>query len=315
MTIHHQRRSLYSLLQLFVVAGTLCLASQTELFGQGTLPEAKLLWPNGTSGVIRYEDGESVREPKANAAAPSKSNRVFSNVDTPTYAIHRADAAKANGIGLVICPGGGYRDVWLDREGHDLAIWLKDHGVTSLVLKYRTNGSGSNDGRKYKWDTYLPEVTSDAQQAVRTLRKRAKELGVDPNRIGISGFSAGGNLAMQVALLTNGDKSDDSEVSSEVNFAGLFSPWLRTDAYQSIDFTNRKCPPIFIMNAADDFVTPADRCIDFYSLLLKGKANPELHIVSRGGHGFDLGDGRKIASAPIWKQSFVAWMQDAGLVQ
>ena len=140
----------------------------------------------------------------------------------------------------------------------------------------------------------------------------AKQLGIDPNKIGISGFSAGGNLAMQVALLTQ-DKSE-GDISSEVNFAGLFYPWLRSDAYKSID-TSKKAPPIFIMNAADDWVTPANRCIDFYSLLLKSKATPELHIVSRGGHGFDLGDGRDIASAPIWKQSFVAWMQDAGLTQ
>lgn len=304
-----------SFLSLFVSTFVVGLIAHGELRAQESLPKEQLLWPEGTTGAIHYASGETMRQANASDVAPSKSNRVFTDVDTPTYAIHQADRTQANGIGLVICPGGGYRDVWLDREGHDLAIWLKERGVTSLVLKYRTNGSGSNDGRAYKWDDYLPAVISDARQAVRVLRSRAKEVGVDPNKIGISGFSAGGNLAMQVALLTSEQKQGKDQVSSEVNFVGLFYPWLRTDTYKSIDFSASACPPIFVMNAADDLVTPANRCIDFYSLLLKGNANPELHIVSRGGHGFDLGDGRNIASAPIWKQSFIAWMQDVGLVE
>ena len=304
-------------LRYFLVVTLICFLQSDNSFGQTSLPAEKPVWPGGTSGVIQYPEGEAVRSPNASAASPSKSNRVFSRVDTPTYVIHAANQEKANGVGLVICPGGGYYDVWLDREGHDLAIWLKDYGITSLVLKYRTNASGKIEGRKYKWDEYLPQVTDDARQAVRILRKEGKELGVDPNKVGISGFSAGGNLALQVALLTKdeGTTSDGwADVSGDVNFAGLFYPWLRTDAYQAID-EDTKCPPLFIMNAADDFVTPASKCIDFYGRLLKSKANPELHIVSRGGHGFDLGDGRKIQSAPIWKQSFVAWMHDAGLIE
>ena len=120
------------------------------------LPSEHPLYASGFTSEISYENGETVRTPEASATAPSGSNRVFRDVAVPTYALHQPKASKANGIGLVICPGGGYVDVWLDREGHDLAIWLKDYGVTSLVLKYRTNGNDDAGGRKYPWAKYLP---------------------------------------------------------------------------------------------------------------------------------------------------------------
>lgn len=275
----------------------------------GDLPAEHPLYASGFSSEIRYEEGETVRTPEATATAPSGSNRVFRDVGVPTYSIHRPVASKSNGVGLVICPGGAYIDVWLDREGHDLAIWLKDHGVTSLVLKYRTNGAIDGGGRRYSWEKYLPAVTSDARQAIRILRTKAKELNLDPEKIGISGFSAGGNLAMLVAL----SKADHQRpgVSGVPNFAGLFYPWLRTDAYKQLidEWQPETVPPLFIMNAADDYVTPADRCVDFYARLLTKKATPELHIVNKGGHGFDLGDGRG-KSAALWKQSFVTWLTD-----
>lgn len=277
---------------------------------QSPLPKEQPLWTKDVENEIRYPDGEQVRNANPSKTSPSGSNRVFSQVATPTYFIHRPNAEKANGIGLVICPGGGYKDVWLDREGHDLAIWLKEYGITSLVLKYRTNADGDIDGRKYAWDNYLPNVIEDARQAVRTLRVNANQLNLDRNKIGVSGFSAGGNLAMLVALTFD---ETNSVINGDANFAGLFYPWLRTDAYQAlVEKRSDNIPPLFIMNAADDRVTPPDRCIDFYARLLAAKAKPELHIVSKGGHGFDLGDG-KGQSAAIWKHSFVAWLKDVGL--
>ena len=150
------------------------------------LPQELPLWKKPpTEHPIRYDVKEQVRSPQPPSGSPSGSNRVFSFVSSPTYSIHRPE--KPNGVGLVICPGGGYRDVWLDREGHDLAIWLKDHGVTSLVLKYRTNSGDDND-RVYSWEKYLPAVQADARQAIRILRKGALDLGLQSNRIGICGF-------------------------------------------------------------------------------------------------------------------------------
>ena len=92
------------------------------------------------------------------------------SVSSPTYSIHRPE--KPNGVGLVICPGGGFRDVWIDREGHDLAIWLKDHNVTSLVLKYRTRPA--EIGSREAWQNYQSAVQADGRQAIRILRKKRR---------------------------------------------------------------------------------------------------------------------------------------------
>jgi len=101
------------------------------------LPPELPLWEKPLPDyAIRHDVKEQARSYKVQPGSPSESNRVFSSVSSPTYSIHRP--RNPNGVGLVICPGGGFRNVWLDREGHDLAIWLKNHNVTCLVLKYRT---------------------------------------------------------------------------------------------------------------------------------------------------------------------------------
>ncbi|MHC1764012.1 MAG: dienelactone hydrolase family protein [Verrucomicrobiia bacterium] len=275
------------------------------------LPEEKPLWTEpGFQNAIHYDVPESVRENKPAPGSPSGSNRVYSFVTVPTYSIHQADEASATGVGLVICPGGGYRDVWLDREGHDLALWLKAKGVTSLVLKYRTDADAPGGGKQFPAEVYNPAVLADARQAIRILRSRAAELHLKV--IGICGFSAGGNLAFN-AVFRPEAHPDSLRVSGEPDFAGLFYPGLREE-FSELVASAKRIPPIYIINAADDTVTPANRCVELYQALLKAGSHPELHVFSKGSHGFDLGEGRG-ASAPLWKESFVAWLKDAGLTQ
>ena len=284
------------------------------------LPEEKPLWEGAPKHPLQAKDEEAVRAPKAMSGSPSGSNRVFSFVSKPTYIIHRAE--KPNGVGLVICPGGGYNDVWLDREGHDLALWLKEKGITSLVLKYRTNTSKAGQ-RAHDWEDYLPAVREDARQGIRVLRSKANELGLDAKKIGVSGFSAGGNLALLATLHAEPKSAGaDQEVSGMPDFTGLFYPWFRDEEDYSAQIKSRTSPesatktigPVFIMNAADDTVTPASKCLGFYTTLLKHKVPAELHVFSKGSHGFDLGVGRG-ESAAIWPTSFVAWLRDTGLIQ
>jgi acetyl esterase/lipase len=221
-------------------------------------------------------------------------------------------------VGVVICPGGGYRDVWLDREGHDLAIWLKDYGITSLVLKYRTNASREGSRMAYSWQDYLPAVQADARQAIRILRIRATELGLQTNKIGICGFSAGGNLALLTTLYAE-SKQPHSPVSSMPDFTGLFYPWFRDDYRE--DVARRAAPespirpigPVFMMNAQDDRVTPSDKCVEFYQSLLAADVTCELHIYTKGSHGFDLGAGRGESTA-MWPASFIAFLRDVGVI-
>lgn len=281
----------------------LLLLSLNVVSGKEPIPGEQPLWAEGKLGdEISYADAEEISERDLwNKQSPSGSNRVFSRVSKPTYTIHKPE--KPNGVALVICPGGGYSDVWLDREGHDLAIWLEKFGITSLVLKYRTNNKPFEDA------VYIPAVTSDARQAIRILRENAVALAIDPKKIGISGFSAGGNLALGV-LFRNG-----AEDETRPNFAGLFYPWFRQDDFTAaIENSAATIPPLFIMNAADDTVTPTARCLEFYAKILKANVpKTELHIYNQGSHGFDLGDGKGESTA-TWKDSFVKWMNDVGLI-
>ena len=117
-------------------------------------------------------------------------NRVFSQVSEPEYIIYKAVESRNQHVGIVICPGGGFRDVWFDREGVDFALWLADKGITSLVLKYRTFNKDA-DGFKLERDKFNPEVYADAKQAIYILKSKADELGIDTNKIGIGGFFGG----------------------------------------------------------------------------------------------------------------------------
>jgi acetyl esterase/lipase len=259
---------------------------------------------------------EEVRSHKAETGSPSGMNRAFRSVSTPTYSIRRPK--KPNGVGVVICPGGGFRDIWIDREGHDLAIWLKRHNVTSLVLKYRTRLGGDTNPAN-TWPRYLKAVQADARQAIRILRKQAPALGLRADRIGVCGFSAGGHLALTTALRAE-PKLPEGKVSGMPDFAGLFYPGIPDDVDKILagrTARGKGAPdicPMFIINARVDRLTPASKCVDFYAMLLKAGVNAELHVFSKGSHGFGLGAGRG-KSVAMWPTSFVAWLRDTDIIQ
>jgi len=279
------------------------------------LPHELPLWGQGTPAhAFPLGAKEQVRSHRAQAGSPSGVNRVFSSVSMPTYSIHRP--ARPNGVGLVICPGGGFRDIWIDREGHDLALWLKAHNVTSLVLKYRTRPADLSGPKA--WQDYQRAVRADGRQAIRILRQQAANLGLQSDRIGICGFSAGGHLALSCAVYPE-PEGQRNPISGVPDFAGLFYPGIPDDINQVLEMhaplpaTKQDICPMFIMNARVDRLTPASRCIDLYTRLLDAGANAELHVFGKGSHGFDLGRGRG-KSVALWPQSFIAWLQDCDIL-
>ena len=310
----HNNADINMSLILRLAALTTLLSLATPL-SAGEFPPDLPLWGDGSpEHPIRLELEEQVRSHKAQPGSLTGQNRAFSSVSSPTYSIHRPE--KPNGVGLVICPGGGFRDIWIDREGHDLAIWLKDHGVTSLVLKYRTRPTELTS--REMWQDYQSAVQADGRQAIRILREQAKDLALDPHTIGICGFSAGGHLAISCTL--HGEpKTVERKVSGMPDFTGLFYPGIPEGALEAI--TTRSAPqsqirpigPMFIVNARVDKLTPADKCVDFYAALLKAGVNAELHIFTKGSHGFGMGEGRGESTA-LWPTSFVAWLHDCGII-
>jgi len=279
------------------------------------LSDIQPLWPNGIPGnPVKYKT-EKLTSNAFRQSSLSQSNRVFSCVSEPGYVIHKPANGKANGAAMVICPGGGFRDVWFDREGNDLAIFLAQQGVTCLVLKYRTFNTGE-EGFKLEWKDYAPHVYADARQAIYILRSRAKELGIDVNKTGIGGFSAGGSLSMMVALNMYEKElpgyASFGEINTAPDFIGLFYPGLN-QGYMDMAKKSGTFPPVFIMNGGEDTTTPAANCIELYNILTSKKISVEIHIYSKGGHGFDSGveRGNGIAS---WRDSFVSWLKDRGFI-
>ncbi len=170
----------------------LLLISGSSAFCQ--LPKERPLWPEGIPGnPVKYKE-EKLRQYPAKTSSLSKSNRVFSCVSSPSFIIHTPAKGRSNGVAVVICPGGGFEDIWIDREGNDLALWLADKGFTSLVLKYRTFNSDA-EGFSLKWEDYVPQVVADARKAIYFLRSEAASLGIDKNKISteIHIYSKGGH--------------------------------------------------------------------------------------------------------------------------
>ena len=302
---NHYRLFITSVL-LFIVA----------IVGQGfaQLPSENPLWPNGIPNNPVHYAKEKVRTPEVSQSSLSQMNRVFSCVSSPTYVIHQPEKGKANGVAIVICPGGGFRDVWFDREGNDFALWLAQRGITSLVLKYRTYNA-DEPGFLLSRDVYYPAVYADALQAINILRSQAKELGIDKDKVGIGGFSAGGALSLYVSFGFYEDQLPayaKFDQDTHPDFACLIYPGIRDEFFNAAE-TKGNIPPMFFANGREDNKTPANRCIKLYQALIERNVPAELHIYSKGNHGFDSGIGRGYGVS-TWRDSFIAWLRDRGIL-
>lgn len=282
----------------------------------GAQPTKELpLWPNGIpNNPVKYNK-EKVRTYDVNEGALSGKNRVFSQVSVPTYMIYQPEKSKNTGVAMVICPGGGFHDVWFDREGADFALWLAQRGVTSLVLKYRTFNPDA-EGFSLQREVYDAAVYADAKQAINILRSQSEQLGIDKNKIGIGGFSAGGALSFYAALhifesILPGYAH--FEESTKPNFVCGVYPGINNAIYSAIQH-NQNIPPMFLVNGAEDTVTPAVKCIQLYTALLERGVPAELHVYAKGNHGFDSGIGRGYGVS-TWRNNFIAWMKDMEFVE
>jgi len=278
-------------------------------------PQELPLWPDGIpDNPISYAQ-EKVRSEAVNESSPSQNNRVFSQVSEPTYMLYKPDNNRTNGVAVVICPGGGFRDVWFDREGVDFALWLAEKGITSLVLKYRTYNPDA-EGFSLQRNKYNGEVYADAKQAIHILRSQAAELGIDFNKIGIAGYSAGGALALMAALEIHEENLPEYaglKLNTLPDFACLIYPGVNETVLMTIE-AKEQIPPMFMINGAEDDVTPAYKCINLYSALLEKNISAELHIYSKGRHGFDSGIGRGFGVAS-WQDSFILWLKDMKILE
>jgi len=255
------------------------------------------LWVNGAPG----SEGKVSKE-KVELLGASKERRV-SDVVNPTIAVYVPEKSIATGAAVIVAPGGGHRFHTFDNEGHNVAKWLASVGVVGVVLKYRLARA---EGNPFQVETH---VLQDAQRAIRTMRARAGEWGVNPKRVGILGFSAGGELAALAATrfdAGNAASADPIErEGSRPDFQVLMYPGLPKDARIS-----KEMPPTFLCAATDDRPNISEGLAEYYLAVKRAGVPVELHLFTGGGHGFGIRKSKFAVSS--WPDRLEAWMRQMG---
>jgi acetyl esterase/lipase len=265
---------------------------------------ATSLWPNGAPGAL--------------GATPA---------DQPQMTPYLPPEGTANGAAVVIFPGGGYQHLSMEKEGSDVANWLAGVGVTTFVVRYRL-------GPSY----HHPTMLGDAQRAIRTVRARAAEWGVDPRRLGVIGFSAGGHLASTTGThfdAGNASSADPIErASSRPDFMLLLYPVITMRADSVTHAGSRlnllgpspapelerslsnetqvtpQTPPTFIVHTEDDRTVPVQNALLFYDALKRNGVQAEMHVFEHGPHGFGLAPTNPVLA--VWTTLCETWMRQHG---
>lgn len=288
-----------------------CVLTAALAFGQQRGEEIKL-WPGGAPG----SEGVTAQE----VSVPSKSAKnanlpgQFTVTHYPSVYVFLPPREKATGVAMIVAPGGGHRQLVIEKEGWEMADWLNERGIAAFVLKYRLARAPNST---YRLDR---EVYADAARAVRLVRSRAKEWGVDAGKIGFIGFSAGGEVAGMIGTrfdAGNATASDAVErVSSRPDFNILIYPWYRPGANRPNEPplfpVPADAPPVFMV-CTDDDRSHVEPTVKFYLELEAQKIPTEMHIYTYGGHGYALRPTAKPAPVMTWPTRLEEWLVERGI--
>jgi len=280
------------------------------------------VWPEGPPGAKvepNYREETIMDQGKPRVA----------RVTDPVLLVYLPAPEKANGSAVVICPGGGYMRLAMDHEGYDIANWLNEMGIAGIILKYRLPSDAIMENKSVG-------PLEDAQEAIRIVRRRAQEWHIQPNRIGIMGFSAGGHLAATASTQFAEQVYKPADTTSaRPDFSILLYPVIsmqqptthmgsrnnllgQNPSQELIDrFSNElritpETPPAFLVHSADDPAVPVGNSIGYFKALVKNKIPAELHVYQKGGHGYGLAKGRGTESG--WPDACRAWLKQMGLL-
>ena len=283
-----------------------CMASTAA-----SAPTPIPLWPGRSPGetVVLPPEADTTK-PKDELIAGRRVIRL-GHVSDPTIAIYAPAPGNNTGATVLVCPGGGYHILAMDLEGTEVCEWLNSIGVTAVLLKYRVP-------ERHGQPRYAAPL-QDAQRALGLVRRRAAELGVDPHRIGVLGFSAGGHLA---AALSNNHAGrtyaaidDADEVSCRPDFCVLIYPGYLVDEKNNnvvrpeLSVNAANTPPTFLAMAEDDPVH-VENALYYYVALKNAKVPAELHVYPSGGHGYGL--RRTDKTVTTWPDRVADWLKAGG---
>jgi len=254
-----------------------------------------LLWPNGAPG----SEGKTAKE-KVRIA--DGGDHVISSIHRPSITPYLPTKEANTGAAIIIAPGGGHRELWIDHEGYNPAQWFRDRGIAAFVLKYRL---AAEDSSTYTVDGH---ALIDMQRAIRLVKHNAAAWGIDTARIGVMGFSAGGEVAALAAMRwDNGTPESADEIdrrSSRPAFQALIYPG------NSSRFTvSKQSPPVFIAAGYNDRPDISKGMAELYLKYKEAGVPAELHLYSSAGHGFGVRTTNKSASAG-WPARVADWLAD-----
>lgn len=271
-------------------------------------PQVLPLWSDSELGIDETISSATHHDRGSN-------NSWLTDVIRPSLTLYHPDADSNNGSALVICPGGGYGGLAVDKEGHEVAKWFTEQGGTACVLTYRCGG-GANQH---------PIPIQDGRRAIELVRANASDWGIASDRVGVIGFSAGGHLASTIA----------TDPEAAVNFAALIYPVIsmRDDVTHSgsrknllgkepeakliaemsrdEQVTNATCP-VFLVHSGDDGAVPVENSLRFYRQCIEHGIDAEMHLFPSGGHGFGMYRGDRPVDQ--WPDQMKAWMIERGLI-
>ena len=263
-------------------------------------PQSILLWPNGAPGSEGKSAEETVR-------VNEYGEHIVSSVHHPSITPYFPSKGKSTKAAVIIAPGGGHSELWMDHEGYNVAKWLSDHGTAAFVLKYRL--------AREKGSTYTIEgnALADMKRAIRIERSRAAEWGIDPQRVGVMGFSAGGELAALASTRYDtglaGATDPIERESSKPTFQALLYPGIPHDMNISME-----TPPAFLACGENDRPDVSQGLPELYLALKRAGVSAELHVYAGTGHGFGLRESNR---PPVsdWIGLFLEWVNARGFLK
>ncbi len=265
-------------------------------FGSFAQPKETIkLWPNAVPG-----ETEAKHEPVKTDDASGDVTRI-TDITDPAMIVFPASADNNNGSGVVVCPGGGYNILAIDKEGYEIAEWLNKLGFNAFVLQYRV--PKKQDG-----------ALQDVQRAIRIIRSKADEWNLNPENLGVMGFSAGGSLSARASTLYNKESYQKVDVMDEQscrpNFALLIYPaYLDQGENRSLTpelKVNENTPSTFIFQTADDRL--GNSSLVYATALRDAKVPVELHLLPKGGHGYGMRPGNE--AAETWPNLAEKWLKN-----
>ena len=276
------------------------------------------IWPgrppdeSGSIGPERIRMSPKLDRKQVEVTEPT---RMITAVTNPTITIFRPAADKEKGTAMLICPGGGYWNLYWELEGEEVAAWLNSIGVTGIILKYRVPRRADEPEAEP-----ARRPLQDAQRAMSLVRSKAREWGINPQRIGIVGFSAGGHLA--IAAATSFDKrayeaiDDVDKISCRPDFAiPVYSGYLKAKDKNELAPALRlltNTPPVFLVHGGDDIISPPENSVLMYLALKRAGVSAELHVYANTTHDFGVRTNDRPHSK--WTARCADWLRDSGFL-